>query len=107
MRMSRIGQNRHASVNQGATTLVLPSYRTNVQRGRAMRVDDRPTVAAPDDDPYLWLEEVEGGRAVDFAEQQSRRTLETFGGAQFARDRDLLADIYDRPDNIPYVARHG
>ena len=72
-----------------------------------MRVDDRPTIAAPDDDPYLWLEEVEGGRAVDFAEQQSRRTLETFGDGQFARDRDLLAAIYDRPDNIPYVTRHG
>ena len=72
-----------------------------------MRVDDRPTIAAPDDDPYLWLEQVEGDRAVAFAEQQSRRTLETFGGAQFARDRDLLADIYDRPDNIPSVTRHG
>lgn len=72
-----------------------------------MRVDDRPTVAAPDDDPHLWLEEVEGERAVDFAEQQNRRTLQTFGGAQFTRDRDLLADIYDRPDNIPYVTRHG
>ena len=43
-----------------------------------MRVDDRPTIAAPDDDPYLWLEEVEGERALDFAEQQNRRTLETF-----------------------------
>jgi prolyl oligopeptidase len=72
-----------------------------------MRVDDRPTIAAPDDDPYLWLEEVEGDRAVDFAEQQSRRTLETFGDGQFAGDRDLLAAIYDRPDNIPYVTRHG
>ena len=72
-----------------------------------MRVDDRPTVAAPDDDPYVWLEEIEGDRAVAFAEQQSRRTLEAFGGAPFARDRDLLADIYDRPDNIPAVTRHG
>ena len=26
---------------------------------------------------------------------------------QFAGDRDLLAAIYDRPDNIPYVTRHG
>ena len=72
-----------------------------------MCVDDRPTVAAPDDDPHLWLEEVEGERAADFVEQQNRRTLETFGGAQFAADRDLLAAIYDRPDNIPYVTRHG
>lgn len=72
-----------------------------------MRVDDRPTVAAPDDDPYLWLEEIEGERAVDFVERLSQSTLGKFGGAQFARDRDLLADIYDRPDNIPYVTRRG
>jgi prolyl oligopeptidase len=72
-----------------------------------MSVDDRPTLAAPDDDPYKWLEEVEGVRALDFVEQQNRRTLEKFGGAQFATDRDTLAAIYDRPDNIPYVRRRG
>jgi len=72
-----------------------------------MSVDDRPTLAAPDDDPYLWLEEVEGERALDFVERQNRRTLEQFGGAQFAVDRDTLAAIYDRPDNIPYVRRRG
>src|SRR4051812_15069262 len=72
-----------------------------------MRVDDRPTLAAPDDDPYLWLEEVEGERALEFVEQQNRKTLQQFGGAQFAADRDTLAAIYDRPDNIPYVSRRG
>src|SRR5215813_7116009 len=70
-------------------------------------VDDRPTLAAPDDDPYLWLEDVEGERALDFVETQNRRTLEKFGKARFAVDRDTLAAIYDRPDNIPYVTRNG
>jgi prolyl oligopeptidase len=72
-----------------------------------MSIDDRPTIAAPDDDPYLWLEEIEGARAVAYAEQQSRLTLQKFGDARFAADRDALADIYDRPDNIPYVTRRG
>jgi prolyl oligopeptidase len=72
-----------------------------------MRVDDRPTIAAPDDDPYLWLEDIEGQRALDFVERQNRLTLEKFGGARFERDRDLLAAIYDRSDNIPYVTRRG
>ncbi|OAF15225.1 prolyl oligopeptidase family serine peptidase [Bradyrhizobium neotropicale] len=70
-----------------------------------MSVDDRPTPSAPDDDPWLWLEEVEGVRALDFVERQNRLTLEKFGGPAFARDRDTLAAIYDRPDNIPYVSR--
>jgi prolyl oligopeptidase len=72
-----------------------------------MDIDDRPTLDAPDDDPYLWLEEIEGHRALDFVERQNRLTLEAFGGAGFARDRDMLAAIYDRPDNIPYVMRRG
>ena len=70
-------------------------------------MDDRPTLAAPDDDPHLWLEEVEGARALDFVATQTRRTLDQFGGARFAADRDALEAIYDRPDNIPIVARRG
>ncbi len=70
-------------------------------------MDDRPTLAAPDDDPYLWLEEVEGARALEFVTAQNRRTLDQFGGARFAADRDMLEAIYDRPDNIPFVARRG
>jgi prolyl oligopeptidase len=72
-----------------------------------MRIDDRPTLAAPDDDPYLWLEEVEGERALDFVEQQNRLTLGKFGDAGFEGDRDALASIYDRPDNIPFITRRG
>lgn len=70
-----------------------------------MSVDDRPTLSAPDDDPWLWLEEVEGARALDFVAKQNRLTLDKFGGAAFERDRDILAAIYDRPDNIPYASR--
>ena len=72
-----------------------------------MSIDDRPTIAAPDDDPYLWLEEIEGERALAFVEQQNALTLQKFGRAGFARDRDALAEILDRPDNIPYIGRRG
>ena len=72
-----------------------------------MSVDDRPTLSAPDDDPWLWLEEIEGKQALDFVERQNQLTLAAFGGAAFERDRDILATIYDRPDNIPYVSRRG
>ncbi|OPZ01002.1 peptidase S9 [Bradyrhizobium sacchari] len=72
-----------------------------------MSVDDRPTLSAPDDDPWLWLEEIEGRQALDFVERQNSLTLQAFGGAAFERDRDILAGIYDRPDNIPYVGRRG
>lgn len=70
-----------------------------------MTVDDRPTLSAPDDDPWLWLEEIEGTQALDFVERQNQLTLTAFGGKAFEHDRDILAAIYDRPDNIPYVGR--
>ena len=55
-----------------------------------MSVDDRPTLSAPDDDPYLWLEEIEGERALDFVERQNRPDagqIRRRGDLQ--RDRDI------------------
>src|ERR1700739_78957 len=70
-------------------------------------LDPRPTPEAPDDDPYLWLEEIDGERALAWVEAQNRATLAPFGDACFTADRDPLAAIFDRPDNIPLVARRG
>jgi prolyl oligopeptidase len=72
-----------------------------------MAADSRPTLAAPDDDPYVWLEEVEGMGALAWVEEQNARTLAKFGRARSTDDRDTLAAIYDRPDNIPFVGRRG
>jgi prolyl oligopeptidase len=72
-----------------------------------MSIDDRPTIAAPDDDPYLWLEVIGGERALAFVGQQNALTLQKFGDAGFAGDRDALAAILDRPDNIPFISRRG
>ena len=49
--------------------------------------DARPTVAGPDDDPYLWLEDIEGRRALAWVEAENDRTLKTFGGAVRRRPR--------------------
>ncbi len=69
--------------------------------------DPRPTIEAPDDDPYLWLEEIDGERALAWVEAQNAATLARFGDARFAADRDTLAAIFDRADNIPVIARRG
>ena len=47
-------------------------------------VDVRPTLDAPDDDPYLWLEEIEGARARPGSTTQNARTL---GGVRRAGGR--------------------
>ncbi|WP_192385354.1 prolyl oligopeptidase family serine peptidase [Mesorhizobium silamurunense] len=69
--------------------------------------DFRPTLNAPDDDPYLWLEDIEGERALEWTASQSARTLGHFGGTQFDRDHDALTAIFDRPDRIPLIRRRG
>jgi prolyl oligopeptidase len=72
-----------------------------------MDIDPRPTLSAPDDDPYLWLEEIDGAHALAWVDARTAETLEKFGSARFAADRDALAALWDRPDKIPYVSRRG
>jgi len=70
-------------------------------------MDARPTLAAPDDDPRLWLEEVDGAAALAWVAEQNARTLARFNGPDVAADQDALAAIMDRPDNIPFITRRG
>jgi len=72
-----------------------------------MAIDARPTVDAPDDDPYLWLEEIEGKRAVEWVDAQNATTASVFADATWQQDRDALRAIYDRPDNLPMIRRRG
>jgi len=72
-----------------------------------MNIDPRPTLAAPDDDPYLWLEEIEGVDALAWVDRQNQATLSHFGGEGYLSDRARLAAIFDRPENIPYISRRG
>ncbi len=67
----------------------------------------RPMIEAPDDDPWIWLEEVEGQRALAWVEAQNRATLSRFRGPGFAAERDALKATLDRPDRIAVVSRRG
>jgi prolyl oligopeptidase len=70
-------------------------------------IDPRPTIDEPDDDPYLWLEEIDDERALAWVEAENAAALARFGDARFAADRDILTAIFDRPDNIPLIARRN
>jgi prolyl oligopeptidase len=65
-----------------------------------------PTPA--DDDPYLWLEDVQGEKALDWVRQrdaEARRQLEAFPRFQQMREEQL--QVLNSKDRIPYVARMG
>ena len=72
-----------------------------------MAIDARPTVDAPDDDPYLWLEEVEGGRAAAWVERAERPHPGGLRRTGVEQDAATLAAIFDRPDKIPFIGRRG
>lgn len=70
-------------------------------------IDCRPTLDAPDDDPYLWLEDIDGKDALDWVAKQHQATLKRFGDPAFEAERDMLTAIFNRPDRVPYVNRRG
>ncbi len=69
-------------------------------------MDLRPTLAAPDDDPYLWLEDVDGEAALAWTAAQTARTADRLRGTWEA-DAAALQAVMDRPDNIAYPTRRG
>jgi prolyl oligopeptidase len=73
----------------------------------AMPFDPRPTRERPDDDPYLWLEKIDGADAIAWVDARTAETLARYGDAAFARDRELARGLLDRPDRIPFVSRRG
>ncbi|MFY8135239.1 MAG: prolyl oligopeptidase family serine peptidase [Aquimonas sp.] len=66
------------------------------------------TRVAAAEDPYLWLEDVEGEKALDWVRAQnaaSKDMLESIEG--FAELRDDLRAILDSNDKIPFVREMG
>ena len=66
-------------------------------------------VAAADDrDPYLWLEDVEGERALAWVRERNRVSEgELTRRADFAATRDQVLEILNSRERIPYVQRAG
>ena len=59
--------------------------------------------ALSDEDPFIWLEEVEGERALDWVREQNARSLKILeGDARFEAIRAEAEDIYTATDRIPY-----
>ena len=67
-----------------------------------------PTTAPEGDDPFLWMEEMEGARALDWAKTENARTaavLET--DPRYAQLHQAALKIVDATDRIPTPAFRG
>jgi prolyl oligopeptidase len=58
---------------------------------------------AGDEDPYLWLEEVDGEKALEWVKQRSADdTAEIEAVPEFAAIHEQLIEIFNSSDRIPY-----
>jgi len=76
----------------------------------AMAQESTPAPATPDatDDPYLWLEDVTGEKALSWVEKrnaESKQALERSRGFKPLYERILA--IMDSEERIPYVSKMG
>lgn len=61
-----------------------------------------------DDDPYLWLEDVEGEAALEWVAERNAETEAVLAaGARFAPLKERLREVLDASDRIPYTTRRG
>jgi len=63
---------------------------------------------APGDDPYLWLEDVSGNKALDWVRQQNavaKRELKS--APEFEPMRQRLLAILNNKERIPGIAKHA
>jgi prolyl oligopeptidase len=59
------------------------------------------------DDPYLWLEVIDGEQALDWVGQRNKATLAELCGERFERMRAEALEVVDSDDRIPSVKRRG
>ena len=65
-------------------------------------------VSSPADDPYLWLEDVTGERALTWVRAQNAiSTQELEASPEFDPIRKRLLAILDSRERIPYASKHG
>ena len=63
---------------------------------------------APDSDPYLWLEDVQGARALSWVRERNAETEKLLQARPEFEDRKrLIREVLDSKEQIPYVSRQG
>ena len=59
-------------------------------------------------DPWLWLEDVSGKRAVDWVERQDRKSVRDLASSrEFKSVESRLLDVLNSDTKIPYVSKIG
>jgi prolyl oligopeptidase len=74
----------------------------------SLSADASSAAVCAEQDPYLWLEDVSGERALDWVRQQNVvSTKELQGAAEFEGLRERLLAILNSKERIPMVSKAG
>ena len=59
------------------------------------------------DDPYLWLEDIEGADALAWVRERTAECEQALAGAEFSQRTGEFREVLDDARHIPYVRRRG
>ena len=91
--------NTNSRIHSAAVVLTLLGCAALVSAQTTMTIED---------DPYLWLEEVDSAHALDFVRAANSRTLQELRERpEFTQIRDGIRDVLDSQERIPQVTQHG
>jgi prolyl oligopeptidase len=66
-------------------------------------VDKNPQAASGADDPYLWLEDVHGAKALEWVKAQNAKSTAILqADPEYQKDYDAILRVLDATDRIPY-----
>ena len=89
-------------------TLVGAHADPNAKAAVKVDTESKPVPAAKPDDPYLWLEDTHGERAMDWVKAQNAITEKQFAAsADFDKTRGEILEVLDSDARIPYPNRMG
>jgi prolyl oligopeptidase len=84
-------------------TLVACSH---VEQKPVAVTSNKPTAVV--EDPYLWLEETDSAKALDWVKARNAESVKTYGSSpEFEKTRDAILEVMDSDARIPYVSKMG
>ena len=81
---------------------------TEIKENKSMNDYEKAVAVANAPDPYLWLEEVEGEKALNWVKERNALSQARFeGDVRFAALKESSLSVYNATDKIAYAALDG
>ena len=61
----------------------------------------------PDQDEFIWLEDIYGEKPLEWIAAQNQRTSDMLNTPEFARTEARILEVLDSTDRIPMVTSRG